>query len=520
MLGDTTKLPFSHAEKASFVLGYMRTALQDAAKVAADEKVLHGWLETLKTTNDDMKSCLGCSIDMQMIFEQQIARLLKQSGVRGRYARHMKAWFALLMEIVNGFNVERIGPILFNYREHMPDLRGCFKEKAEKSRFHDVFDIISSKCHEESSKVVVCQSTQFAAQNLTSQSFWSCSQEDSRTKLFPFMAKTSEEADTEDAQSLFMKFKNESSGDAKSALQNVAGFSRPEETSTKFMAAATTMHATTTGRLDLVYKLTLRVELLRVAGAKFLLARGEEERSVESWLAEKTKDVPCERFVPKPTLSEAMAKFYDVFTQQQLLEQELAAAEPAMPADSLADFQALLKDAKELYEEKTGTLFSGLASAVDRIVSNLKDVLVPWRDFAGETEDVQRIKDELINNPLRPLLNPTLKQIAAAIQTAKSLLRCAPTGELTATLARSIQDGEEYEQAGKDQMAAGALCVALYVTGAGNGKASSKAKALREAKRAVNALGPKAKMPAEMMSRIQGAIQKFDADVAAEKKSK
>ena len=56
------------------------------------------------------------------------------------------------------------------------------------------------------------------------------------------------------------------------------------------------------------------------------------------------------------------------------------------------------EDGRKLFGAKAEPIVGSCRVATERLVRNCQDATVPWREFTIVHEDVQRIKDELINN--------------------------------------------------------------------------------------------------------------------------
>ena len=174
---------------------------------------------------------------------------------------------------------------------------------------------------------------------------------------------------------------------------------------------------------------------------------------------------------------------------------------------------AIVKNAHELYKEKATPIVAAMISSANRVKSRLQECLVDWRSFAVETEDVQRIKTELIKNPSAPLVLPILKSLETAVNYLReNLAGCgASTEQLDAIagLQETLSDGAQ-------QLGASAICVAIYVTASSSAKASTKLKNMAQAKSLLSSLD--IKLPLPMLGRLQSKIEELTTMAKSEAK--
>ena len=130
-------------------------------------------------------------------------------------------------------------------------------------------------------------------------------------------------------------------------------------------------------------------------------------------------------------------------------------------------------------------------------------------DWNFSKEDVEHIKRILINNEKHNRILPYLK----GVRSSKDFM--ALLNGLGHDFSPSIEKAGKVEIKAKEQLAASAACVALYITANAQAKPSSKAASMRGAKTLISNLG--IALPMEITARLNAKIFQFDDQARKEK---
>ena len=175
------------------------------------------------------------------------------------------------------------------------------------------------------------------------------------------------------------------------------------------------------------------------------------------------------------------------------------------PAAGLENVKEILVDAKQLFKEKASVIVSAMMVSVERLVLSVEQILVPWRTFFVDTEDVQKIKQDLIQNPGAPKLVPLIRSLDAASTAVKSVApKCGVDPTALISRPQNIIDQSE-------QIAASAAAVAIYVTSCGPAKTKTKLDSVKSATSTIRGL--QITLPVVVQSRIQKVITMLDEEL-------
>lgn len=342
--------------------------------------------------------------------------------------------------------------------------------------------------------------TEFQKQSLVEQTLWTVPKT-TKVLLPPmsFSEKSNEDvAALEDAFALASDYRDEKDERVMHFLKGIATYMRPQANQVQYKNALSVLRPNSTEQFNM--QAIVQGEKLRAGAAKFLVERGTCNAS--SFL--KSENVPkvgeIEMFLPKEDLMNSVKVFFqDLEASKRLLG--LTETETHQ-GPHMADLKLFVADGSKLYLDKTMSIFSGLQGASLRLADHLDSCLVDWRPYVCVSADIARIKRELLGNEAHSKILPYIKSIRTAID---FLGKVGSIGyDFSGVTTRLVK----LETQGKEQLAASAACVALYITSQSTGKPSSKASAMRAAKTLITSLG--IQLPMDLTARLTQEISKQD----------
>jgi len=349
---------------------------------------------------------------------------------------------------------------------------------------------------------------EFENSRLESQVFWKF---EPTTGLLPFMSRLNAESpkltELESADLLFAKYHDESDEKIRENLEPVALFKRDEAWVKKLLK---NMAVCNDPKLSVVTAL-LSIEALRVAAAKFLLERTKKNEPPCCSFMRVDGDI--ETFMARPQLTDTLCSFSEALTAAQKAKDAVRAG-GAAPPEGCDKLDTCVMDATHLYQDKGNAVLTGLQGTLTRLTEYLRGTLVPWKEFALECEDVARIKNELISNPMRKKVVPYVRALEAANPVARMVgTKCCDKNLLTLT-----GKAQEAIDMAMEQIATSAACVAIYVTAAGTALPSTKLKAIQDAKKSIGVL--KISLHIVLQSRMKKTCDGLEEQIKREKEAK
>ena len=467
-------------------------------------------------------ACLEKQPELACVFSVHAERLKRLRGALIASNRFAASWCVVVATCAKGFEAENMSAVLVDCPEVLSTspATGFFSSVARTQAFDDLRIYMKDAAQEAASKAMAQEWNNFDSVSLEKQAFWSQWAPATSLHLLPMMNRTTSKApsieEVESADLLFAQFFEEDDDTIRKDLERIALFSRDATFVKKFLQSVSTAtggQEAKSSKLATV-KHVLAMEALRVAGAKFLLQRSKRgEPPCCSFLKVerlKKSGADVEQFVQRPALVSALCGFAESLASMEKLHEACGAD---LGSNGKVVVGAVIKDARKLYEIKSSAVVTGMSGGFQRLVDDLESTLVPWKEFALDAEDVSKIKDRLINAGDRDKVVPIMRSIQEAAETLKVVsTKCGAKFEKLLTRADTVLNQS------KEQIAASAAAVAIYITSASTTAGHTKANSMKGAKSTISQLG--ICLPMQMQARLQKAIAAAEEQAAKEKADK
>ena len=183
---------------------------------------------------------------------------------------------------------------------------------------------------------------------------------------------------------------------------------------------------------------------------------------------------------------------------------------------------AILVDAGILLCDNAEAIAAAAVAAIEKLRANLRSYLVSWRPYTlpdEGSEDIARIKKELIANPDHFKLYPTILQMEEGVKETSSIMDSIDkAGEWAA----KREDVFSTAATASEQVLVAAICTACYCTRFQNSAPATRKKSMIHTRAHTNNKnlrlpGPISKV---LLSRLEEAISAVQEEEEREKKDK